>query len=207
MNAKSQTQFNDAYWLAEDPRIAALRPYQQDPIRVTKAFELALGGLLIDNELDALGWDPYTVMSDRIANGYYDPATGNGWYPNALQPPLLQAPNSGRPPTPGLPVYDPNKPPAGSIVVTLDLDKYPPFNPPAPPAPPVTIVSLVGRATGAMWGEPGQLRPSYLIAGYVGLNDGDLYTDPLGRGVFTFHKIPAMGSYAYAEFFTLNRPG
>jgi len=79
-----------------------------DDQRMAAAQQLANEGYTIDVPIMVWGWDPLATMIDRQNNGYT-------WVPSALQSDVPVTPGNT---FPGLPSYDPNKPPAGSIQVT-----------------------------------------------------------------------------------------
>ena len=96
--------FDPAYILSRDPRIQALfagtcgmpgdgaRPQS---VRMNTAFDLAVGGLLIDAVIDAEGGDPYIIMFERAQYGYT-------WVPSALAAPITLAPGLSFPGVPKL---------------------------------------------------------------------------------------------------------
>jgi len=190
-----QATFNPIYWAAQHHEVQALQSLGETPERMTRAVELAVKGFLIDTQIHAEGLDPFGEMEDRIAYGYVEPSTGRGWVPNLLQGDIPQAPGLH---DPGLPVYDPSNPPAGSILVSLDPKDFPPIDPIPPAPPPPGHTSLVGKALGATWNG----RPMYIALGTPG-PDGFQYTDPNGAGVFTFHRIQNLPG-SFTRFFTLN---
>ena len=78
-----------------------------------RAMELADKGFLIDIPLMVWKWDPLTTMVVRRNQGLT-------WIPSAKGDPIKVAPGIT---FPGLPSYDPTKPPPGSIKVTTDFAK------------------------------------------------------------------------------------
>jgi hypothetical protein len=88
----------------------------------------------------------------------------------------------------------------GTVSMPTPESIEPPLPPPTPVKPPAPLPSFVGALTGGKWGEPGHELPTYFAMGSPNLNDLDPYTDPLGRGVFIFHKIPDIGMFSV--FFT-----
>jgi hypothetical protein len=199
MKATTQAQFNPVYRAAQKHEVQALDSLSETIAREIRARELAFKGFIIDWEIAGLGLDPFGEMLRRIDAKYVDPATGRGWYPSAMQSPLQQAPNFGAP-TPGLPIYDPSKPPDGSLLVSLELDDFPPVDPIIVTPNPPGLTSLVGGPMGYTW--PGNNRPAYFAFGTPG-PDGFRYPDPIGRGEFTFHRIQNLPP-AFTIFFTLN---
>lgn len=101
----------DAYWAMQPPAVRALRSMTNPAEREAAAVDLAHQGYTIDYQTMVLGWDPLNVMSIRQFYGYT-------WVPSMLQPPISGMPGSN---LPGLPVYDPSNPPAGSIQVSTDF--------------------------------------------------------------------------------------
>jgi len=101
---------DQAYWAEQPPAVQALQ--NMDPAdRMAAAQQLAQQGYTIDVPIMAWGWDPLTTMVERQNYGYT-------WVPSALQSPVPLPPGLS---FPGLPNYDPNNPPAGSIKVTTDF--------------------------------------------------------------------------------------
>jgi hypothetical protein len=98
---------DQAYWAQQPPAVQALQ--NMDPAdRVAAAETLAKQGYTIDVPIMAWGWDPLTTMVERQNYGYT-------WVPSGLQSPVPLPPGLS---FPGLPSYDPNNPPAGSIQVS-----------------------------------------------------------------------------------------
>jgi hypothetical protein len=176
-------QFNVAYWESKPPEVKTLKPMEHITIeRVDAAQALATKGFIIDAMIDAYGLSPWDVMKTREVNGYT-------WYPSLLQPPVIIAPGII---APGMPVYDPDNPPAGSIKVSTKLEDYPPFNPPIVPEVPVV-------AQGVPWFErvlgygkcavmPGDLTPS-----------GTVYTDAAGAKWTKILIYGPFGAWAWWE--------
>jgi hypothetical protein len=84
---------------------------------------------------------------------------------------------------PGLPSYDPNNPPPGSIKVSIDAVDYPSFDPPPPPPPPLPT-NIVGArewgnvytyGPGAWSTDPGP-KTFVVTDGEVVTQDGVQYT-------------------------------
>ncbi len=109
---KSKMTPDDAYWAEQPPAVQALRN-MPDADRSLAAMQLAQQGYSIDVPIMVWGWDPLTTMVERQNYGYT-------WVPSALQPPVQLPPGLS---FPGLPTYDANNPPAGSIKVTTDFAK------------------------------------------------------------------------------------
>ena len=79
-----------------------------DDQRAAAAQQLANQGYTIDVPIMVWGWDPLATMIARQNDGMT-------WVPSALQSNIPVAPGDS---FPGLPSYNPNDPPAGSIQVT-----------------------------------------------------------------------------------------
>lgn len=101
----------DAYWAMHPPEVQALRHIQDPGERGQLGQELASRGFSVDNEIMILGWDPYMTMKVRKESGYT-------WFPAIGQYMTPVAPGIS---FPGLPSYDPNDPPPGSITVSTDF--------------------------------------------------------------------------------------
>lgn len=101
----------DAYWAMHPPEVQALRSIQDPGERGQMGQELANRGFSIDNEIMILGWDPYMTMKVRQESGYT-------WFPAIGQWMTPVAPGIS---FPGLPSYDPNNAPQGSIRVSTDF--------------------------------------------------------------------------------------
>lgn len=141
MLAKNQAELNAAYWANKPPPVRALNLMDPDTPRMDAAYDLVMKGYNIFAEVDADGWDAWTVMSNLSRYGYT-------WYPNMVQvdrqtkieiAPGIMVPTIAN--------YDPLHPPPGSIKISLDLSDYPPFDPPKPPPPTDahTLMSPVGQ--------------------------------------------------------------
>lgn len=103
---------NDAYWQSQPPEVRQLRDLDGMD-RLGKAQELAAKGFLIDVPIMVWGWDPLVTMTVRANSGYT-------WVPSALMQPILAGPGID---FPGAPKYNPDKPPAGAIMVSTDFAK------------------------------------------------------------------------------------
>ena len=101
---------DDAYWAEQPAAVQALRTMPDDQ-RYAAAQDLANQGYTIDVPIMVFGWDPTATMVVRQSDGLT-------WVPSAMQPNIPVAPGDS---FPGLPSYDPNNPPAGSIKVTTDF--------------------------------------------------------------------------------------
>lgn len=198
MLATNENQFDDAYWLSQPPEVRALRGTQptqaqqaggasgwypmDNDLRRDRAIQLAIKGYKIDTQIMVWGWDPFKVQSLRLSFGYK-------WVPNALQPPVQAAPGLGGP---GITPYDPNNPPGGAIKVSLDLDDYPPFDPPMKEAP-AGVAIIPGSPIGMQ--TLGNLY--YSVPGDPFL-DGMKFTEV--RGVFLKHvTVTPFGRSPYWE--------
>ena len=104
--SSTSESFDDAYWASQPPAVQQLRSIQDPNERTEVATQLANQGYSIDVPIMVWGWDPQLTTNLRESMGYT-------WVPSALQNPVAVAP--------GLTVagksYDPNNPPAGSIMV------------------------------------------------------------------------------------------
>jgi hypothetical protein len=98
---------DDAYWSQQPPAVQQLREIQNPEQRQALASQLASEGYTIDNAIMVWGWDAGQVTAARQADGYT-------WVPSATQASVTAAPGLT---APGLTPYDPNNPPAGSIIV------------------------------------------------------------------------------------------
>ncbi len=178
-----QQEFDAAYKLSLPPKVRALLDMaQDDPARVALAQSLALEGFVIDNAIMVWGWDPYVVMNVRKDLGFT-------WVPSALQPNVPVTPGLS---FPGLPSYDPDHPPAGSIKVSLDLKDYPAFDPPVPV--PVPSGDLVGRqALGDLYGST--MLGNEVPDGTRVQQGGVIYVKHVVQGLFgKFHTFQKLGT-------------
>ena len=170
----TQLEFDQAYQAAQPPEIRALMEMPDGSdldhgAKVARAAQLAQQGFPVDVPIMVWGWDPYLCMLYRQQFGYT-------WVPSALQPPVTVAPGLGA--VGNLPAYDPNHPPAGSILVSTNPANYPPFDPPAPVPPPAAITDPVGAQS------VGNL---YLSVAGETYPDGAKFTD--ARGTFSKHVV------------------
>jgi hypothetical protein len=133
MRTDNEVIFNKAYWLAQPVPVRELQNVP-DAERLAKAMELAQKGFILDMMIHVWGWSPFKMMLMRVNYGYT-------WVTSMLQPNLTIAPGLG---APGAIPYDPKNPPPGSIKVSLDLDDYPPIDPPVPSKPGVPSNGGVG---------------------------------------------------------------
>lgn len=97
---------DQAYWASQPAAVQALQTLSPDQ-RYYAAQQLATEGYTIDVPIMVDGLDPLATMMQRQADGYT-------WVPSALQANIPVGPGIM---WPG-PAYDPNNPPAGSIMVT-----------------------------------------------------------------------------------------
>lgn len=109
-NGKQVTNEYEAYWASQPAEMQRLMYAQDEQTRWWMAHDLADRGFLIDVPIMVWGWDPLSTMIVRRNQGY-------SWVPSANQHPVPVAPGVN---FPGLPPYDPNNPPAGSIKVTTE---------------------------------------------------------------------------------------
>lgn len=107
------TTEEDAYWAMQPPAVQALRTITDESARTTLAQQLAAQGYTIDVPIMVWQWDPLATMTIRQNSGYT-------WVPSGDQPNLPTCPNCD---LPGLPAYDPNNPPPGSITVSTAFAK------------------------------------------------------------------------------------
>ena len=177
------TLTDDAYWAAQPPAVQAIRnmtlalnPDGSPNARETLAENLALAGNQIDVPIEAWGWDPTLTMAMRIQYGYT-------WVPSGLQSPVLLPPGLSMP---GLPSYDPTKPPAGSIKVSVNVADFAPVAKQQPT--PAAATNAVGPHNFGDMYYPGP--------GSNGFKDGQ---QVIQNGVtYTFHLAQGMmGASAY----------
>ncbi|HVO99532.1 MAG TPA: hypothetical protein VMT15_15785 [Bryobacteraceae bacterium] len=127
-----QALFNTAYYASKAPafqplfsgragaQMYAAQPLTQDQVN-TLIAQLLAQGYIIDEEIDFLGMDPYTIMYCRQQYGNTWVPAGLGDVPAQTEPPVTY---SG-------PV------PAGAIKVSTMISDYPPY-PVSAPTEPVT---------------------------------------------------------------------
>lgn len=128
-------EFNARYWGAQPLPVQALSGMETESNeRIAKAWKLAGQGYSIDADIMLRGGDPYWVQWMRLQNGYT-------WvYALGTQPTnLVLAPHLS---FPGMAPYDPLKPPAGALKVSLDLADYPIPEVPQNPTEPVEAVPV-----------------------------------------------------------------
>lgn len=101
----------DAYWASQPKEVRALRDIGDPEQRGLEAAKLSRQGFVIDYSIMILGWNPYNTMKARMQEGYtWTPAYGQSAIP--VGPGLS---------FPGFATYDPARPPAGSVPVSLDF--------------------------------------------------------------------------------------
>jgi hypothetical protein len=101
----------DAYWGSQPEEVRVLRTIQDFEERGQMGLRLASEGFVIDPNIMIHGWDPYMTMKTRQGEGYtWVPAVGQNGIP--VSPGIV---------FPGLPIYDPGKPPPGSVLVSTDF--------------------------------------------------------------------------------------
>jgi hypothetical protein len=98
---------DDAYWAKQPAAIQQLREIEDPDDRKAQAIELAGKGYSIDVPIMVWGFDAGKTTALRQQYGYT-------WVPSAMQNPVELAPGLS---FPGMQSYDPNNPPAGSIMV------------------------------------------------------------------------------------------
>ncbi len=101
----------DRYWASQPEAVQVLKDMDDPAARRLKAWDLAMQGHTIDVPIMVWGWDPQYTMELRQSYGYT-------WVPSALQDTVKVAPGLQMP---GMPSYDPNHPPPGSIRVQTDF--------------------------------------------------------------------------------------
>jgi len=128
------TLTEDIYWASQPQEVQELRFMDNDSQRAIKATELAASGFTIDVPIMVWKWSAVCTMGVRQQQGFT-------WVPSALQAPIPVAPGLV---FPGLPSYDPNHPPVGSIRVSLNSDDYPPVVTPVinPVVPQAKVVGV-----------------------------------------------------------------
>jgi hypothetical protein len=97
----------------QPPAVQALRNITDEDARLATAQQLSKQGYSIDVPIMVWKWDPLITMRLRQNAGYT-------WVPSGDQAPLPTCPNCS---LPGLPAYDPGKPPPGAILVSTDFAK------------------------------------------------------------------------------------
>ena len=105
----------EEYWATMPSAVQALRWMGDIADRGPYAMELAKRGYVIHVAIHVFGWNPVLTFQNLEMHGYT-------WIPSALQPPILCGPGIS---FPGIPPYDPNNPPPGSIHVPFDPKDYP----------------------------------------------------------------------------------
>ncbi len=99
---------DDAYWNAQPAAVQPLRTMANETQRAALAQQLASEGYKIDVPIMVWGWDAAKTTALRQSYGYT-------WVPSLGEQASVQvAPGLT---FPGLPSYDPNNPPPGSILV------------------------------------------------------------------------------------------
>lgn len=97
----------DRYWAAQPVEVRQLRSIDDPDTRSMVAQSLSAKGYKIDLPIMVWGWGAANTMLARQSYGYT-------WVPSMGQPPVQVAPGLF---FPGVPSYDPNAHPAGSIEV------------------------------------------------------------------------------------------
>jgi hypothetical protein len=98
---------DDAYWAKQPAAVQQLREIDDPDQRKAQATQLAGEGYTIDVPIMVWGFDAGKTTALRQQYGYT-------WVPSALQNPVELAPGLTMP---TMASYDPNHPPAGSIIV------------------------------------------------------------------------------------------
>jgi hypothetical protein len=165
----------DIYWAHQPSTVRALRTMTPDEVGIA-AKQLADQGFIIDVPIMVYQWDPITVMGLRKVWGY-------AWVPSGNQPNIPVVPGLN---FPGLPSYDPNSPPPGSIKVSFDAADFPAFDPPPPPIPVSTAIVGARIWANVFTFGPGAKDPQ----GNFTIADGQTVTQD---GVhYTAHRSQAM---------------
>lgn len=154
----TQTTFDTVYWAAQPPAVQACR----STCTQSQATTLAAEGYSIDVPVDVWGWDAYLVMTLREQFGYT-------WVPALGQAPVACVPNLV---CPGIPAYNPNTAPMGSIKVSTNPADFPAYVDPIPPGSTVAPASFVGPLNfGCVYvslpGDPNANGAQVTIAGSV----------------------------------------
>jgi hypothetical protein len=152
--------FAAAYYASKNPLMQPLynmRPGAlQSPMLSQDAINSLINkciaaGLLIDEQIDYWGWDPWTIMNDRLYQGilWVYAGLGNVSIPTVITPGEFSGPA-----------------PSGTIKSSITLSDYPAYvNPNAPVIVPVDPVGVL------------QVGPYY---GVIGTNPPAMYTDSRG---------------------------
>ncbi len=149
------------YWLSRPPAVRMLADLPPaSPARMQLARDLAKMGFVIDRAIDADGADPFETMKLRQEYGYT-------WVPGSFQAPISIAPGLY---VPGLPSYDPDSPPAGSIAVATSWRPHPEKNP-----SPV----FLRRGAAAEW----SVRPGAKVSAGDRREEDRVLPDPFGSYV------------------------
>lgn len=128
----------DIYWANKPPQVRALRGMDAYQVALA-AKQLFDQGFIIDIPIMMYQEDPVTAMGRRKE-------VGMTWFPSGPSTGTVLLPGLS---FPGIPPYDPSKPPANSIKVSIDAADYPSFDPPPPPV--VLDTHIVGAKSS--WGN------------------------------------------------------
>jgi len=169
----AQQIFLKAYIASKPPAIRALWDAVDDAARQTLAGQLRSQGYILDLQIDAWGWDPWTIMIVRLADGIT-------WvYPMGQGPftPVAGA-QSG-------------PPPPGTIKVSTDLAEYPPFDKAPSVAVPIIFqpTNPIGRLELA-YGQPQGIGDIYATVLGDATRLGGIYSD--ARGTFVKEALAEM---------------
>ena len=139
-----QTLWNGTYM---DPTFENVGNNPQTPPLSQSARNALIGslqsqGVLIDEQIDYWGWDPYTTMVTRVGAGL------NWVYPLGTGPSNPIAGNQAGPP------------PFGTIKVSTNPADFPPYNKTNPPSPVVFSVNPIGVLEVA-YGQPNGIGDLY----------------------------------------------
>jgi hypothetical protein len=175
MDSNNQV-FDDAYWLHQPKPVRALRRGQAGQVQLSEAEQLELAhslmgqGFVIDGPIMLWGWGPYNVMLLRRLYGF------------ASVPALNEDPTGAK--TGG-----------GSIRVSIDINDYPPIEPPSPPPDHAPLSTYVGSSWGA--GIYGSLKGDPTA-------DGQEATGPDGA-IYVKHRVLSFGG-KIASWYTRKIP-
>lgn len=164
------------YWKSLPLAVQRLNPrtnpeMRDESARVALAQQLAESGYLIDVPIMVWGWHAYWTMLIRMEQGFT-------WVPSANMPNIPVGPGLN---FPGLPAYDPNNPPPGSIRVTLDWAEPKPDPPPLPETALVGIEQFDLRSQGGPWRYASTEKGNGKPAGFSTEQAGGTFTKRIDR--------------------------
>lgn len=179
-DASSVSAFDKVYWASKPVAVQAL----QSKSGIVACTLLANKGNIIDNAIMCWGWDACKTMTLRKQAGYT-------WVPSALQAPVECAPGLNCSAM-GIPSYNPNVAPSGSIKVSINFSDYPSITPKPSPTPVVTDPVGVNEGSGFYGSSSADTLSKY--------PNGAVYID--SRGTFTKHV--AITPFGNEVYWTLN---